>query len=516
MRRLLPLLLLAHGCSSASGLRWEDAPAVPLGPAPEILSSGPTWLRFRLDRELVLDVSGTRTMALFPGLEFLEGAERSSSDRDAKGPFADRRRPDPAMVTVPLMAYEVGGVLVALMWKDGAKPYFDAGEKNRMGLTPAAGPVEALLLAEPGATVLDAVPRWTEFFGGLPAPEPWPRTLEQELALCKAGLASVAAEHGKHRHAAGKDWLADWTPGFGVLLHLLGEPVDWFDYSDLLSTVNCHLLRWEAPFYAGEPATAMKLVERMKLVTDLRNDGDREWGFHPFSDEQRTLGTPGESFLGTGSQNALAVAKAARMTGDAELKAIALDVLPRMRRHRVPRGGRSWESPIHEPDLLAAAFAVGASVEAWKLSGDASFLADARRWAKAGLPFLYLWSLPAHPGMRYASIPAFGTTYYTQPWFGVPVQWNGLVYAYYLRKLAPHDRSFDWLRVADGITASAVHQQYAEGPSKGCYPESWADRCSRRSPPDINPEEILVNILTSIGKDPDPDLTVAIPATQKR
>jgi hypothetical protein len=509
MRRLLPLLLLAHGCSGASGLRWSDVPATPIGPAPEILSSGPTWLRFRVDRELVLEVPGTRTMALFPGLEYLEGAEISSSDRDAKGPFADRRRPDPAKVTVPLMAFEVGGVLVALMWKDGAKPYFEAREKNRMGLTPVAGPVEALLLVEPGATVLDAVPRWTELFGGLPAPEPWPRTLDQEIALCKTGLTSVAAERGKHRHAAGKDWPADWTPGYGVLLHLLGEPVDWFDYSDLLSTVNCHILRYEAPFYAGEPATVKKLVERMKLIVDLRNEDDHEWGFHPFSELQHTLGKAGESLLGTGSQNALAVAKAARMTGDPGLKAIALDVLTRMRRHRVPRGGQSRECPIHEPDLLAAAFAVGAYVEAWKLSGDASFLADARRWAKAGLPFLYLWNLPGRPGMRYGAIPVFGTSHYTQPWFGVPAQANGLVYAYYLRKLAPHDKGFDWLRVADGITASAVQQQYPDGPSKGCYPESYPDQCSRRAPPDLNPEDILVNILTSIGKDPDPDLTLS-------
>jgi hypothetical protein len=108
--------------------------------------------------------------------------------------------------------------------------------------------------------------------------------------------------------------------------------------------------------------------------------------------------------------------------------------------------------------------------------------------------------------MRYASIPVFGTTLYTQSWFGVPAQRSGLVYAYYLRKLAAQDRSFDWLRVADGITASAVHQQYAEGPSKGCYPDGFTDQCTRRAPPDLNPEDILVNILTSIGKDPDPDL----------
>jgi len=481
------------------------------GPAPAILARGPTWIRFRVEREFALEVPGTRTMGLFPGLEFLEGTEPSSSDRDARGPLADRRRPDPAKVTVPLMAVEVDGTLIALMWKDGARPYFEARETTRMGLTPQGGPVEAVLLIEPGATVLDAVPRWAGFFGGLPAPEAWPRTLEEELALCKAGFASVAAERGKHRHAAGKDWPSDWTPGFGVLLHLLGEPVDWFDYSDLLSTVNCHILKWEAPFYAGEPRTALKLVERMKILVDMRKSSDGEWGFHPMSAEQRKLGEEGESVLGTSAENALRVAKAARITGDPDLKAAALDALARMRRHRVPRGGQNWECPLLEPDLIAAAFAVGAYVEAYKLTGDRAWLADAAQWAKSGLPFLYLWSLPGRKGMLYGSIPVFGTTQFTHSWFGIPVQWNGLVYAYYLRKLAPLDPSFDWLRVADGITSSAVNQQYADGPSKGCYPDALYDQCSRRAPPDINPEDILVNILTSIGKDPDPDLMLAPP-----
>ncbi|HEV3029281.1 MAG TPA: hypothetical protein VG457_17005, partial [Planctomycetota bacterium] len=160
MRRLLPLLLLVHGCSAASGLRWEDVRVKPVGPPPEILANGPTWLRFRIQEELVLEVPGRRTMGLFPGLEFIEGKEFSSSDRDARGPLADRRRPDPSQITVPLMAVEVEGTLIALMWKNGAQPYFEARETTRMGLAPRNGPIEAVLLVEPGGSVLDAVPRW--------------------------------------------------------------------------------------------------------------------------------------------------------------------------------------------------------------------------------------------------------------------------------------------------------------------------------------------------------------------
>jgi hypothetical protein len=525
-RVLLPALLFAGACSSSSmvletdrlRLRSDDS-------GTEIwvrhdgnwkvvarLSSSRTrpfdingdCLLMPLTGRVEVEVPAKKTLALFPGLEFLEGDEVSSSERDAHGPLAERRRPDRSKITVPLMAFEAEGALVALLWQGAASPFFEARERNLMSIEPED---RAVLLVEPGATIYDAVPRWVSVFG-LPEPEPWPRTLDEELALCRAGFASVAAPRGKHRHAAGQDWPAEWTPGFGVLRQLLGEKVDWFDYSDLLSTVNCHVLRWEAPFYAGEPETAKKLLERLKLITDMRKRADGEWGFHPMTAEQRKLGTAGDSVLGTSAEKAYSVAKAARMTGDAELKSIALDVLGRLRRHRVPRGGQSWECPLYEPDLLAAAFAVGAYVEAWKLSGDRAWLKEAVRWARAGLPFLYLWEFPGRKGMRYASIPVFGTTQFTHPRFGVPVQWNGLVFAYFLRKLAPHDRSFDWLRVAEGITASAVHQQYAEGPSKGCYPDGFFDQCTRRAPPDINPEDILVNILASIGKDPDPDLSL--------
>jgi hypothetical protein len=306
----------------------------------------------------------------------------------------------------------------------------------------------------------------------------------------------------------GPEWPADWSPGFGVLLHLLGEPVDWFDYSDLLSTANCHLLRWEAPFYAGEPERVNKLPERLKILTDMRQTRTGEWGFHPFTDEQRKLGPAGETVLGTSAQNAMSVAKAARMTGDEGLKAVALDVLARLRRHRVPRGGQDLECPLYEPDLLSAAFAVAANLEAQRLGGGPEYLAEAVRWAKAGLPFLYLWNAPERPAMRYASVPVFGTSQFTQPWFGVPAQWTGLIYAYALRKLAPLDRSVDWMQVADGITASGVLQQYPDGPSKGCLPSGLADRCTRRLAPDLNPEELLVNVLAAQGKDPDPELSL--------
>lgn len=500
------------------GLDWMMEPSV-VGETELHMVTSRGSVRFRLfgsqlwfetQRNLAVEVLGQRVAALFPGLEFLEGDESSSSERDAHGALADRRQPPPWQLTVPLMAYATDSALVALMWREGGQPYFEAREFNRMALMPERGSlsVRGLLHVEEGATILEAVPRWTQIFG-LPPPTRWPRSLEEELALCKIGLQTVAETDGRHRHCVGPEWKPEWTPGFGVLLHLLGEKINWEKYPDLLSSANCHILRWEAPFYAAKPELVKNILPAMKQLAAARVNG--EWSFQPDpkNEKQAALGPRGATVLGTSAHNALLLAKAARMTGDPELRQAALETLKVLRKYRVPRGAQTWECPIYAPDLLAAAYALGANVEAFKISADRSYLVEAVRWAKAGLPFLYLWSRPNNPMMLYASIPIFGATFHTHPWFGVPVQWNGLVYAYYLRKLAPLDKSFDWLRVADGITASALHQQYAHGPSQGCYPDALYEELSRRSPPDLNPENILVNILTMIGKDPDPDFQLS-------
>jgi hypothetical protein len=191
-----------------------------------------------------------------------------------------------------------------------------------------------------------------------------------------------------------------------------------------------------------------------------------------------------------------------------------------MERFRVPRGGQTWECPMYEPDLLAAAYAVGACVEAYRCSGNPRWLHDAVYWAESGVPFVYLWSDPDKPMMLGATIPVFGSTFFTHSWLATPVQWCGLVYAYQLRHLAdlldqgmPADsnsplplalnlRPADWRRLAELVTNSSLHQQISEGPRIGTYPDSIT-RFEQRNPAFLNPEDILVNVLAREGQDPD-------------
>ena len=57
-----------------------------------------------------------KTAALFPGLEFLEGNEPSSSPRDVTSPNDNRLVPHPYKITIPLMAVEHKKTLVGLAW----------------------------------------------------------------------------------------------------------------------------------------------------------------------------------------------------------------------------------------------------------------------------------------------------------------------------------------------------------------------------------------------------------------
>ena len=57
-----------------------------------------------------------KTFGIFPGLEFLEAGEISSSTRDAVPPINNRLVPHPYKITVPLMAVEHKNVLVGLVW----------------------------------------------------------------------------------------------------------------------------------------------------------------------------------------------------------------------------------------------------------------------------------------------------------------------------------------------------------------------------------------------------------------
>ncbi|MFQ6039776.1 MAG: hypothetical protein ACE5PV_02875 [Candidatus Poribacteria bacterium] len=526
-----------------------------------------------------------KDFALFPGLEYLESDEPSSSARDAAPPINLRLAPHPYKITIPLMAVENERCLIGLIWNpllkwDGehdmlsaifASPnFYERQDNHLMGLflptvpdwipenlgnlekaptcqgsltqprrqqtnsgllTPyslKAGTsltINAQIIAhskhrnrDSSPIVLDAIVHWTDSYG-IPEPLQPPRSDEEELLLSRHGFMHSVwdEETQKSRHCVG--WPPINCPGFATLL--------WYDYlathdaevkerveliaqnsirdagiGGLASTAGCHILKWEFPFYYGGVEAALETVKESVEDIIAAQGEDGSWRFHP-NERTQNLGGEGDAVLGTCASNALTILKYARITGDETALQAGRKALEFMDGFRVPRGAQAWECPLYEPDILAAALAVGAYVEAYRITQERRYLERAEYWAKTGLPFLFFWNNPQRPGMRYASIPVFGTTFYTHSWFGVPVQWNGLVYAYHLQHLAEYSAIFPWKQIAEGITVSAMYQQWTDGELKGTYPDGFYGYCTEGRAPHINPEDIMVNLYALRGLDPD-------------
>ena len=519
-----------------------------------------------------------KDFALFPGLEFLQGGERSSSERDADPPVSVRVVPHPFRITVPVMAVCRGPYLVVLAWDalqkwDGehmtpsavfASPNWLEGQKNHlMGLFLPSVPewvkenereaslpypiqpgkpiaLEATVIMErdpsaaqfPSSLILRAIDHWYAAYG-LPEPPPMARSYPDELALIRHGLLVSCWDETtqKSRHCV--DWAPANAPGFAALLWLdarlekdpaLKQPLDERAAliarntiaeqgpGGLTSGANCHIMRWEFPFYYGHLGPALERMEAEARAAIDSQQPDGSWLFTP-TGKQRPLGKWGDTVVGICASPAHTILRYARITGDQAAAKAGLRALKFMERFRIPAGAQAWECPLYEPDILASAWALAAYLEGYRLTGDRRLLDIARYWAKTGLPFLYAYNRPDTPGMRYASIPVFGTTFYTHSWLGVPVQWNGLVYAYHLQKLAEVDDSFPWRKVAEGITNSATHQQVPEeGKLKGTYCDGWYEFCTDKRGAWINPEDILVNLFTLRGHNPDVSTAILGPS----
>lgn len=503
-----------------------------------------------------------KTAALFPGLEFLENDERSSSTRDAAPPLNNRLVPHPYKITVPVMAVEMQKSLVGIIWNpldtwDGenqmlsaifASPNWHQHQKNHaLGVflptipawvqenhTEASIPyplmpsrpvsIKIEIIVDGNASILDAVAHWMDAYG-TPEPLQPPRSDEEEVLLSRHGFMHTTWDEDtrKSRHCV--DWAAHNEPGFGTLL--------WYDYlatkdeqvkervleiarntiadtgpGGLAARGSCHILRWEFPFYIGNTDAALDYMEGEIQQRIATQESDGSWRWHPTNEKTAPLGNADEAVLGTCAESALLLLKHARITGNKASREAGVKALKFMKQFSLPRGAQMWECPMYQPDVLAAAHAVGAYIEAYELTREKAYLKRATYWAETSLPFLYHWHLPDRPGMHFASIPVFGTSFYTHPWFGVPVQWNGLVLAYYLQRLNQHTEDERWSQIAEGITVSAMYQQWEEGELKGTYPDGFYGFCTEGKGPHLNPEDIIVNVYTLRGLDPGIKTTI--------
>lgn len=274
--------------------------------------------------------------------------------------------------------------------------------------------------------------------------------------------------------------------------------------------------RWDALRFPGRfdislagPSGPAGLLAQRDDSGAWRFDADQR-GTGPFeSMDYRKLGPHGAVEVGTCAHRAYLVLRYARVAGDWDTYHMMLPTLELMEKFRVPRAAQVWEIPVHTPDVLAAADAVDAYLEAYRFSGEERWLHNAILWAKRGLPFIYLWDDPDKPFLQGASIPVFGATWYHGAWFGRPVQWNGLRYARALLRLAEYDTTLPWREIAERIVISALYQQDPEGENVALWPDAICAITGEKVPWLFAPRQILDLVLQMLGRDPEPE-TVAV------
>ena len=343
--------------------------------------------------------------------------------------------------------------------------------------------VSAHLLAEAGAGVLDAIDRWFALYG-LPKPKPPSESYDQVLAKCRVGYMKtmwdakvVGTKHwdgGPARaypNACAILWAdAAWCGDRQIQRSqkervrqivaaamkrggeaALVDPID----TRAFGTLPCHIRNYFLPLQIGHLAGGLAAWRRRiytECIATQRADGT--W---PVAG--RAGCRQGEQVVsGTIAELAGSLLLYARVTADARAKAAGLKALRRLEKLPVPRGAQVWEVPKFTPDILASGHALWACLEAWQVTGERRHLDQAVHWARTGLPFVYMWQAPNAPLMKYGTIAVFGATHYRGAWFGRPVQWCGLVYGYWLLRLAEHDDRGPWRRIGQGIVDNGIQQ----------------------------------------------------------
>ncbi len=520
-----------------------------------------------------------KDLAVFPGIEYIDREAVSSSDAVAHPPVRDHYMPHPYKVTVPYMALTQDEILVALLWPPLASwargecalsPKFavpnriDGQENHLMGLFVPPVPhytheneetaYEPYIL-QPGETVEikcavylaqssdpnDALNKWLLLYSRdkVPDPEPSPRSYEESIALSRqAYLSSCWDENVKGwGHCVG--WDAHPSGGMLALLsideflcnneeakkilqeriHLVKETILKTEGpAGLGNPSGCHVMTFEPAFYWGVSEYKLPHWRRQAQNYVQSQNPDGSWGFHPSREIQKPLGKEGEVVSGTISPYAMFLMRFARITGDPTATEGGLKALEALNARTVPRGAQGWECPLAAADILVSGHGARANLDAYRITGDYQYLEKAVYWARSGIVFHYLWNLEDRPLQKYATIPIFGTTFFSHSWRGVPVQWCGLVYAYALQELAPYDDSQPWETsaraivrngrtsenlkrnqkkwetIARGIVNSALWQQLTEGELIGTLPDSYGDYCLTARGAFINPENIMTNL----------------------
>lgn len=447
----------------------------------------------------VVRVLGKMTQAVFPGVEYLEEGERSSSTADIETEEAIRYAPPIDWITQPFASIVTDRASVSLLYDDPkAQPVFAApdfldGDETTSRVNICAKNGSGQIRVVPTEPIENAI-LWFVNAYGLPELPKSPYTREELDSVMLYGLqkSALRTPEGWSHAVLKKGPPYAFTPNYGsdfisTIWEITGElpDVPRLDFGGgHIANYNAFLLKRQGQRLANSlNGQIAKLIQEQKKDGSFRYSGKYLKGArynYASGDCGNKLFTLMAAYQLTGDKRAL----------DAVEKGLAfVNKLP------TPAGAQTWELSLHTPDIMGSSRCALANVMAYEATGKDEYLAAARRWAITGIPFVYLWEDPEltpgeQPLMKYATIAVFGATGWVAPnWMGRPVQWCGLDYAYALILLAKHDKTVDWLKIADGIVSSAECQLYRddEPAFKGLLPDSVKIDSQVRYPAAINP-----------------------------
>ncbi|MCL5270098.1 MAG: thrombospondin type 3 repeat-containing protein [bacterium] len=474
----------------------------------------------------------TRDEAIFPGLEFLEANEQSSSDDFNHTDHHLRYIPHPYKITQPYIALRFGDVLLTGLWDinqawngAGAKlplaffaspdtfygrpqshfmglflPGYSAGfvENAREAGTPQ--PVGAgenlnltfsLWLKTGAASALEA----TQYYfaqNGTPEPDPYPfggiqGCLKTAMEAFMDSLWVPATQ--EWNTSLGLIMSTGRDPSFTAALwrtsQIVDDPILAAQYYDRATSV------WELPdtprqgpmlsYLSGAPSSYVIGQRAWADVVLPQRTSEGLWVFdndttHSELTETKDwheIGPDNASELGSSTPQVLRLMEYALASGDQDIVEALEPTLQAMKRFKVPRGVSIWEIPLRTPETVAASDATEIYTIAYRLTGREEYRDLARYWALSQLNFVFTWELPQYPFMLYDTIPVYGATWYTGSWHGRPVQWQGIEMAHSLLTIAQIDDTLDWRKIARGLLTSGCLQFRLEPGWHGLFPDSW-------------------------------------------
>ena len=497
-----------------------------------------------------LGLFGTnKNQGLFCGLEYLEN-EPSSSQADIIGPESQRQVPDMLKVTFPLMAVAAHDRYLGLLWEadanlsavfDSPDRLFGSGghlmgvifpgsdgqnrvEGNLMPYWPALvrsnEPVvmRAVIIGGRGQTVVPAVQQYIALRGLPPLPAQVPAAADYFDLASHGWLDSQIRTNGLFRHAYWPGFNSQPAADASVWIRWLSGKVSDPDLQTRLASTaslaiqqvpgaqnfnNYQIAHVQYPLPAliynaalvnadSARANAQNLLGRFQsdgIVLYQPTPGGTDYGKTHYAPDANGLTA---TFVQSLLENAA-------FSGDRGLLDTGLRHLRALGKFRntVPRGAQTWEVPLHTPDILASAKLLRCYTLGYELTGDADFLEQARYWAWTGVPFVYLAVPTAGNVGIYGTIPVLGASDWVASWFGLPVQWCGLVYADALNRFEKYDPTGPWRQLADGIAASGIQQSWPldDAERVGLLPDSYQLRPQLRSGPAINPGTVQSEVV---------------------